>query len=213
MYSRDVELYWGVLWGVLLWSKHDITDGLEVNCTACPWVSTKQKLNKMKYLHIVCMRYECVQARTAVVLWAAASRQSGLNHREARRAAHRGLGAQVGIADCNTRTGDAVHCVWLWRRRNTHWHAAFTLTTVVPRAAAAGVVNIHSQNLSTRTRWNGLNAWLTYCSDKQARNHRFISDLCSYRVVKPSKTNLGGPKIPVKSLDTPPHFYYIVITI
>lgn len=44
-----------------------------------------------------------MQARTAVVLRAAASGLSGLNQSETRRAAQRRLGAQVGIADCNTR--------------------------------------------------------------------------------------------------------------
>lgn len=97
-------------------------------------------------------------------------------------------------------TGDAVHCVWLWRWRNTLC-AAFTLTTVVPRAAAAGVVKIHSQNLSMRTCWNGLNAWLTHCSDKHETTELFLICL----VVKLPETILGKPIIPVRTFDTPPH--------
>lgn len=189
MYSRDVP-YWA-LWGVLLWNKHDITDGLEVSCTAWPWVSKKQKLKKKptpKYLHIVCMCYECVQARTAVVLRAAASGQSGLNHSEARRAAHRGLGAQVGITDCITRETrftardfeDGETHTGTLRSHLPQWYRGQQLlvwlrsTARISPCEHAGMGSMHDSHTARTNRHDTTDLFLTCV------------------VVKPSKMNANG---------------------
>lgn len=105
---------------------------------------------------------------TTAVLGAAVLSNSGLDQSETRCTANSGLWAQVDIADC-TNTWEKVQA-WLWRQSGKHTCSPLgTLTTIVMRTAAVGVVDIHSQDFSAWTHWNGFNARLTHYADRKHR--------------------------------------------
>lgn len=96
---------------------------------------------------LVCV-YAWVRFCTTVVLGAAIPSNSGLDQSETRCTANRGLWAQVDITDCNQHRGETANMTLKTQSRRCTCSQTDTLTTIVMRTAAVGVVDVHGQDFS-----------------------------------------------------------------